>query len=142
MNKQIETVRFYSDIERTLAASYMEIAHSKPEEQTTKESAKKHYDLMKAIAGIVTRNAKSSYDLKNENRFYNKSAVADPIMEFTALCLLDPAEPAVMVFAGKCYVFSKPFRRSEAVSGSFVRKFHFCQHKRRKIAAEYVKFDG
>lgn len=47
MNKQIETVRFYSDIERTLAASYMEIAHSKPEEQTTKESAKKHYDLMK-----------------------------------------------------------------------------------------------
>lgn len=47
MNKQIETVRFYSDIEKTLAASYMEIAHSKPEEQTTKESAKKHYDLMK-----------------------------------------------------------------------------------------------
>lgn len=48
MNKQIETVRFYSDIEKTLADSYMEAAHSKPEDHMTmKDFAKKRYDLMK-----------------------------------------------------------------------------------------------
>lgn len=48
MNKQIETVRFYSDIEKTLADSYMEAAHFKPEDHMTmKDFAKKRYDLMK-----------------------------------------------------------------------------------------------